>query len=367
MLEYSCKMSDTFYKITNEKENNDNYQYLNDGLNILNKPFVDNGFTFTNLKHIYDFLDDGVYLRIITLPQDDNDFKMVYNNNKKQWNANKIILGAKYRLDNISTFKFLESINRPFYEIPVILKWSIKRGYSDIAKYFIDMAKQIKEEVYPYRFPINFTNVLNLAAESNQWSVVVYLNEKCKGDIDITNNNFACVQAVNANNLTMVKFLINWGMEINYEHLISGNGFWYSNNKIDMIKYFMEQGLDIQISDNLILRMAARYGYLNMVEYALSKGADVCACKNSAIKDASKNGHLNVIKCLVKHGADLGANMDWMIDVARENGHRDVVQYLIKKGGVVKGYQITITSLEDYEKIKDFLEESNIDFYQEMI
>ncbi len=59
----------TYYKITNENENHNGYQYI-DGLNILNEQFNDDmndscgkgGLYFTNDENIIDFLSYGVNL-----------------------------------------------------------------------------------------------------------------------------------------------------------------------------------------------------------------------------------------------------------------------------------------------------------------
>ena len=71
-----------YYKITNSTENHNGYQYK-DGLNILQEPFAETGsccpggFYFTDIDHILKFLSYGIYLREITLPINDSDFKMV--------------------------------------------------------------------------------------------------------------------------------------------------------------------------------------------------------------------------------------------------------------------------------------------------
>jgi len=87
-----------YFKITNTNENHYGFQY-NDGLNVLKDKFNNNpkatcvpgGLYFTDAEHIFEFLTYGIYLREVTLPVNDPDFKMVKDGNK--WRANKIILG----------------------------------------------------------------------------------------------------------------------------------------------------------------------------------------------------------------------------------------------------------------------------------
>ena len=72
-------MNTKYYKITNHLEKHHGYQYQ-DGLNILDKPFeeegkcVPGGLYFTTIEHIPNFYSYGVYLREIFLPQDDPEF-----------------------------------------------------------------------------------------------------------------------------------------------------------------------------------------------------------------------------------------------------------------------------------------------------
>lgn len=103
------KMATKYYKITNEYEKHYNFQCV-DGLNILNKPFEENGtcvpggLYFTDIMNIPEFYRFGVNLREVTLPFDDIDFKMVKDPGGKKWRANKIILGKKYSLFDPETY-----------------------------------------------------------------------------------------------------------------------------------------------------------------------------------------------------------------------------------------------------------------------
>lgn len=104
-------MQKQYFKITNKDENHHGFQYK-EGLNVLDKPFDEQGYCvpgglyFTDAKHICEFLSYGVYLREISLPFDDKDFRWVRDNGNK-WRANKIILGKRYYLSEVDTFKYL--------------------------------------------------------------------------------------------------------------------------------------------------------------------------------------------------------------------------------------------------------------------
>ena len=71
-----------YFKITNKEENHHEFQYV-DGLNVLKEEFNNDpndsccagGLYFTDAANIFEFIDYGVYLREISLPVDNPDFK----------------------------------------------------------------------------------------------------------------------------------------------------------------------------------------------------------------------------------------------------------------------------------------------------
>lgn len=105
-----------FYKITNENECHKNFQYV-DGLNKLEGDFnesvevdcVEGGLYFSDAKNIDMYYLFGCNLRIVTLPVDDGDFKMVRLN--KKYRANMIILKEKYDLFDINNLEMILNIN----------------------------------------------------------------------------------------------------------------------------------------------------------------------------------------------------------------------------------------------------------------
>lgn len=101
-------------KITNEKEIHNGFQYK-DGLNKLEDKFEDDptatcckgGLYFTTSEFISDFLGFGCNLRIVELPEDNPEFKMVKDPDHlpPKWRANMIILKEKYDLYDIKTIQ----------------------------------------------------------------------------------------------------------------------------------------------------------------------------------------------------------------------------------------------------------------------
>ena len=127
-----------YYKITNKKENHHGFQY-SDGLNILiddfnndpNQSCCKGGLYFTDAENIFEFLDYGIYLREITLPTSDQNFCMVKDKNK--WRANMVILGKRYELSNVDTFKLLIGKGADIHaDNDYALRWSAEKGYLEV-------------------------------------------------------------------------------------------------------------------------------------------------------------------------------------------------------------------------------------------
>ena len=96
--------SKTYYKVTNENEIHHGYQYK-DGLNVLKEKFNDDpwascvpgGFYFTDYEKLPKFLDYGIWIREITIPE---DARVIKDTDGNKWRTDKIILGKKYHINN---------------------------------------------------------------------------------------------------------------------------------------------------------------------------------------------------------------------------------------------------------------------------
>ena len=164
------KQCKTYYKITNEKENHNGFQYQ-DGLNILQKEFDDDpkhfyghGLYFMDIQNIFPYFSYGIYLREVTLPVSDPNFKMIKVENK--YRANMIIFGKRHELYNVDTIKML--IDRgmkihPF--IDVALTWSAGFGYLEIVKYLVELGANIHE---------NDDKALTISAEKGHLDIIKY-------------------------------------------------------------------------------------------------------------------------------------------------------------------------------------------------
>ena len=256
-----------FFKITNKDEMHYDFQYT-DGLNILKEPFaetgscVPGGLYFTDIDNILEFLHYGVYLREITLPLNDPDFKIVKDNNK--WRANKIILGKRYNLWEKETFEYLVSIGADIHiDNDSPLSWASGNGHLDVVKYFVSIGANI----HAYNnFPLNLASA------------------NCHLDV--------------------MKYLVEQGANI---HANNDYVFTYASEKgrLEVVKYLVSIGADIHAINDYAIRWASANGHLDVVKYLVSVGADIHACNKYAVQWASNNGYLEVVNYLVSVGAKL--------------------------------------------------------------
>lgn len=80
-------------------------------------------------------------------------------------------------------------------------------------------------------------------------------------------------------------------------------------HRFDIVKILLDSGLDINYHNcnYFPLRFASSHGDLEVVKYLINNGIDIHVDNDIALWDAAKNGHLEVVKLLVENGADIHA------------------------------------------------------------
>ena len=233
-----------FFKITNKEEKHHGFQYTN-GLNILKEPFaetgscVPGGLYFADITSILQFLNYGVYLREITLPLNDPDFKIVKDNNK--WRANKIILGKKYNLWEKETFEYLVSVGADVHaDINFAVRLASEKGYLDVVKYLVELGEQGS--------PIQPARIDN--------SVAVVTRDKVSVGADIhSNNDYAIRYASQQGHLDVVKYLVELG-----EHRSPVQPARIDNNNVVVARDKVSVGANIHAVNNFAVIWASGNG-----------------------------------------------------------------------------------------------------------
>ena len=256
-----------YFKITNKKENHHGFQYV-DGLNVLEEEFNNDpdrsccagGLYFTNAANIFKFLEYGVYLREVTLPTDTTDFLMIKDKDGSKWRANMIILGKRYELYTVDTFKYLIECGAYIHaDNDLALIRCAKKGYLDVVKYLVDNGANIHA---------GRDHAIQLSAKKGHLSVVKYLVES--GADVWTDNNLAIRFSADAGHLSVVEYLVKQGSDI---HACDNAALRYSanNGHLPVVKYLVELGANIHADDDFALRCSAANGHTDVHEFLKSK------------------------------------------------------------------------------------------------
>lgn len=200
----------TWFKITNENECHHGFQYQ-DGLNVLKGPFNDDpnasccagGFYFSDITNIPKFFGYGCYLRELTLPLTDPEFKIIKDPSGDKWRANKLILGKRHDLWSIDTFNMLieRGVDLSTYN-NFILQCAYLHGHFDIIILLVEKGYGV----------ILYNEILRTASQQKHFETVKYIIEK-GADIH-TGSDIALRMAVVWGNLEMVKYLVTKGADI---------------------------------------------------------------------------------------------------------------------------------------------------------
>ena len=350
--------TELYLKITNEKENHNGFQY-HTGLNILAEPFsidgscVPGGLYFTNIKNIHKFLDYGIYLREIELPHRDKNLIVVKVANDK-WRANKIILGKRYNLCDVSTFKYLIDKGLNINALKqYIFQWACQTGLLDIAQWLYNLRIDIGINIDIY---INNNQAFREACENGhlciaQWLYSIDNNNNININAD---NEYAFRYSCENGHLAIAKWLYSIDRDINI-HADKQYAFRWAciNGHLDVLQWLYSfKSIKKYAKSQSINRFAwtCRNGYFDVAQWLYSIGKiDIHHNNEQAFTWSCMNGHLEIAQWLYKLGMirshstdssssswtdkqqyriDIHANDDIAFKSATNNGHDNVVQWL---------------------------------------
>lgn len=122
-----------YYKIVNAEKKHHGFEFK-DGLNVDTVPFnalgscEAGGIYFSNAEYIFNFLDYGVYLCLVEIPED----ALVYEEDNKM-KVDKLVLTGWYDLREVDTWK-LELFSTFAYS-KYVMDWAAGQGLLDVVKW----------------------------------------------------------------------------------------------------------------------------------------------------------------------------------------------------------------------------------------
>jgi len=284
-----------YFKVTNAKENHHGFQYRN-GLNVLIEEFNDNpndsccagGLYFTYKENIHKFFDYGIYLRVVTLPKEDPEFKMVRDPQGDKWRANKIILGEKYSLFDHKTYQLfgLGYMQRDMMD-----------GASSLG--FIDTLEWLVQSGLNTHYS---ANAIDSASQSGRINV---LNWWLKSGLKLKYSSNA-INFIN-NNKRMDEYfdILDWwkksGLEISYSRDILDNAS--ERGYVDILEQWKKSGLPMKYSSRAII-FASINGRIGVLDWWLKSGLKLIY-SNDAMDGATKKNRVDVLRWWHDSGLEL--------------------------------------------------------------
>ncbi|BCS83144.1 ankyrin repeat protein [Cotonvirus japonicus] len=171
-------------------------------------------------------------------------------------------------------------------------------------------------------------DIIRWASKKNHNNIMKFIVNK-KSDNHKKNIALRC--SIEHGNFEMVKYLIDQGVDINVDNgNIIHSALYYG--RIETIKYLVEHGADVNINNGSIIKNALYRGHYEIVKHMIKYGADININNNDIIISAVTSRRLDVAKFLVEIGADIQACDNWILKWASEHGRLEVIKFLVEIG-----------------------------------
>lgn len=213
------------------------------------------------------------------------------------------------------------------------LRWAVIEGHLEVVKYLVSRGA----DQFAYD-----SHAIKTATLYKNYEIIEFLME------NITDQKHILLSLCKTGDLELVKKYINF---LNKDEIALGIAA--DKNHFNIVEYLINNGYDVQYSNNIALTLASDSGHLEMVKYLVSKGASVDDNDNYAIEAASDKGHLKIVKYLLDNGA---SPTDRAFYLACKNGKYTTVELLFKNGANINTNDVlTGASKNDHENVVQFL------------
>lgn len=197
-------------KVTNDQECHHGFQYRN-GLNVLNDEFNDDihdqcvagGFYFSDEKSINFYYCFGVNVRVVDLPTDDPEFRMVQLSNG-EYRANRIILKEKYSLLDLATYQKLD------IKLPGFI-FCVKTGAIELLKHLLQ--NRIHDP--------DFDQMLSIASLNGHTCIAKYVLDYFPKNVSEQGRAWAFNHSVRIGNMELAEYLAKMSIETRWLNIAS--------------------------------------------------------------------------------------------------------------------------------------------------
>ena len=103
------------------------------------------------------------------------------------------------------------------------------------------------------------------------------------------------------------------------------------NGELSLVKYSFKQFTPeyTTLMKNSMLCQASLHGRINIVKYLVEEQqTNIHENEDEALMEAVEGNHLDVVKYLIEHGADINARENDALYLASGNGHLQMLSYI---------------------------------------
>ncbi|XWV26398.1 repeat protein [Tupanvirus soda lake] len=147
-------------------------------------------------------------------------------------------------------------------------------------------------------------------------------------------NNMPFITACKYGNLNLVLAFIEIGIKPNSmpQALISAA----TNQQKEIILELIKVELDVNLNNSEALRICADQGLADMVDFLVQQGSNVHALNDRALILATNKGHTDTVRVLLYHGSNPNVWKDHCIKVAKEKNYHEILELLVNKKTVLE-------------------------------
>lgn len=179
-----------------------------------------------------------------------------------------------------------------------------------------------------FNFLYNKAVLLNCCIKADDYNNLRFLIEG-----NNLRENYSLEWSIENNFVEVTKYLINSGADIN-----TGDGHPLItasiNGDLTMVQYLVNNGASTLCQDCSAFRYAARFGLTRIIRYFLEEAPfenrpNIHAIDDWALRKAAKYGNTRIVIYLVSMGANVFARDEYALRKAKENNHFEIVKHLL--------------------------------------
>lgn len=245
--------------------------------------------------------------------------------------------------DNRTVYLIVNNKDLKKREITTGLIYASKYGNEELVEFFIDLGALMTVDVmiaaavnghlnivkYLIGKEYSTCDLVSIAAKGGHYNVLEYcIMQKLYKTEDIPK---IILNGIEGGNIEIVKYLMGLGIDIdNYGHSMLKTSAMY--DRLDIFIYLESLEIDITANNNEIIVASCRCGHNKVFEYILTKNVNIMDQIPKLLTLMAQYGHVNLAKKLMTISMPQVNILRNMMYISAHNGHYEFVRYLLESG-----------------------------------